>query len=78
MDSGYTLNFSDRGVNDQNIHIHAKILFKTPLKVAQIDLSNNDYFDDLAFKQLITPLKKADNLEFLSVDKTGISLTSIS
>ena len=48
-----TLNFSDRGVNEQNIHIHAKILYKTPLKVQSIDLSNNEYFEDLAYKSIV-------------------------
>jgi hypothetical protein len=65
-----SLNFCDRGVNEQNIHIHAKPLYKAPLSIQSIDLSNNEFFDDSTYKQIVPPLKKADNLEILILDKT--------
>jgi len=43
------ISLCDRGVNESNLHIHARNLFRYPSKVQSLDLSSNPFIDDAAF-----------------------------
>jgi hypothetical protein len=73
-----TVSLCDRGVNAQNLHIHARNLFKYSSQVQCLDLSNNPYIDDNAFKRLHTVFSNAVSLETLILDKTTVTMQSIS